>query len=189
MGDRVDTGPAWDPTEMMKAIAERQDRSAFSVLFERYAPRIKMMLMRTGTSAEVAEDIAQETLLLVWRKAAYYEPSRAGVAAWIYTIARNLRIDCLRRDKRTRLLTHYEAIEQDEPPRPDSGLDAMEREHQVRAALGQLSDDQARIVRLSFFEGRPHNNIAELLDIPLGTVKSRLRLALNRLRELLGHVP
>jgi RNA polymerase sigma-70 factor, ECF subfamily len=188
MGNGGDSSTAWDPAEMMRAVAERQDRSAFAALFARYAPRIKMMLMRMGTPAEVAEDIAQEALLVVWRKAAYYEPSRTSVSAWIYTIARNLRIDRLRRDQRMRLHTHYEAIEQDEPPRPDGALDAMEREQQVQAALGQLSDDQVRIVRLSFFEGCPHSNIAELLDIPLGTVKSRLRLALNRLRELLGHM-
>jgi RNA polymerase sigma-70 factor, ECF subfamily len=187
MGNGGESGPA-DPTQLIKAVAERQDRSAFAALFERYAPRIKMMLMRMGTPAEVAEDIAQEALLVVWRKAAYYEPSRASVSAWVYTIARNLWIDHLRRDKRIRLHTHYEAIEQDEPPRPDVALDAMEREQQLRAALGQLSEDQVHIVRLSFFEGCPHSDIAELLDIPLGTVKSRIRLALNRLRELLGHM-
>ena len=174
---------------MIRAIAARQDRSAFAALFELYAPRVKMLLMRMGTPAEVAEDIAQEALLVVWRKAAYFDPSRASVSAWIYTIARNLRIDHLRRDKRVRLHTHYQPVEQDEPPRPDGALDAIEREQQLRGALGQLSDEQISIVRLSFFEGRPHSEIAEFLDIPLGTVKSRLRLALNRLRKLLGHIP
>jgi RNA polymerase sigma-70 factor, ECF subfamily len=188
MGDGGESSSGWKPTEMIKAVAARQDRSAFAALFERYAPQVKMMLMRMGTPAEVAEEIAQEALIVVWRKAAYYEPSRASVSAWIYTIARNLRIDHLRRDKRMRLHTHYQVVEQDEPPRPDGALDAMERERLLLAALGELSDDQVRIVRLSFFEGHPHSDIAELLDIPLGTVKSRLRLALNRLRELLGDI-
>jgi RNA polymerase sigma-70 factor (ECF subfamily) len=173
---------------MIEAVATRQDRSAFAALFQLYAPRVKMLLMRMGTPDEVAEDIAQETLLMVWRKAAYYERGRASPSAWIFAIARNLRIDLLRRDRRVKLHTHYDAVEQDEPPRPDGALDAMEREQQLRSALGQLSDDHVRIVRLSFFEGRPHSDIAKLLDIPLGTVKSRVRLALNRLRELLGQI-
>jgi RNA polymerase sigma-70 factor, ECF subfamily len=188
MGDGDEPVPGRNPAEMIKAVAALQDRSAFATLFELYAPRVKTLMMRMGTPAEIAEDIAQETLLMVWRKAAYYDPSRASASAWIYTIARNLRIDSLRRDKRTRLHTHYHTVEQDEPARPDGALDAKEREQRLRAALGQLSDDQVRVVQLSFFEGRPHGDIAELLEIPLGTVKSRLRLALNRLRELLGHL-
>jgi RNA polymerase sigma-70 factor, ECF subfamily len=173
---------------MIEAIAMRQDQLAFAALFQLYAPRVKMLLMRMGTTDEVSEDIAQETLLMVWRKAAYYERGRATPSAWIFSIARNLRIDRLRRDARVKLYTHYHVVEQDEPQRPDGALDAVEREQQLRAALGQLSEDYARIVRLSFFEGRPHREIAEHLDIPLGTVKSRIRLALNRLRELLGHI-
>jgi RNA polymerase sigma-70 factor, ECF subfamily len=169
---------------MIKAVAAHQDRSAFAALC---AP-VKMLLMRMGAPEEAAEDIAQETLLLVWRKAAYYDPGRTTASAWIFAIARNLRLDRLRRDKRVRLHSHYHEVEQEEPARPDGALDAMEREHQLRSALDQLSDDQARILRLSFFEGRSHGDIAELLAIPLGTVKSRVRLAISRLRGLLGHI-
>jgi RNA polymerase sigma-70 factor, ECF subfamily len=188
MGDGGETVPRRDPAEMIKAVAALQDRSAFAALFDLYAPRVKTLLVRRGTTAEIAEDIAQETLLMVWQKAAYYDPSRASPSAWIYTIARNVRIDRLRRDKRARLHMHFHEVEPDEPERPDVALDAKEREQRLRAALGQLSDDQVRVVQLSFFEGRSHGDIAGILDIPLGTVKSRIRLALSRLRELLDHL-
>lgn len=188
MGDGGQSVPWRDPAEMIKAVAALQDPSAFAALFDLYAPRVKTLLVRMGTTAEIAEDIAQETLLMVWQKAAFYDPSRASPSAWIYTIARNVRIDRLRRDKRARLHMHFHEVEPDEPERPDVALAGKEREQRLRAALGQLSEDQVRVVQLSFFEGRPHGDIAGILDIPLGTVKSRIRLALSRLRELLDHL-
>jgi RNA polymerase sigma-70 factor, ECF subfamily len=175
-----------DPATLISAVAARRDRAAFAALFEIYAPRIKTFLMRMGAPAEAAEDMAQETLLTIWRKAAYYDPNRASASAWVYAIARNLRIDRLRRDQRARLHTLYELVEPEEPQRPDGALDSVERDRRVHAALRQLSEEQVRVVQLSFFEGRAHGDIAGLLDIPLGTVKSRLRLAMNRLREFLG---
>jgi RNA polymerase sigma-70 factor (ECF subfamily) len=175
-----------DWVNLIGAVAARQDRRAFAALFEFYVPRIKTLLVRMGATAEVAEDIAQETLLTVWRKAAYYDPNRASASAWIYAIARNLRIDRLRRDQRSRLHALYELVEAEGPERPDELLDDVERDHRVRFALEQLSDEQLRVVQLAFFGGRAHGAIAALLDIPLGTVKSRLRLAMSRLREFLG---
>ena len=175
-----------DAVEWIKGIATRRDRAAFAALFDFYAPRIKAMLMRTGASADTAEDVAQDALITVWRKAAYYDPTRASASAWIYTIARNLRIDRLRGDKRAKLYEPYDMVEPEQPARPDSALDAAERDERVRAALGQLPEEQVRVVQLSFFEGRAHGDIAALLDLPLGTVKSRVRLAMTRLRNLLG---
>jgi RNA polymerase sigma-70 factor (ECF subfamily) len=186
MGDDGGSAPAAGPGQWIGAIAARQDRGAFAALFGFYAPRVKTMLMRAGAGAELAEDIAQETLLTVWRKAAQYNPDRASASAWVYTIARNLRIDRLRRDQRAKLFALYETIEPEEPERPDGGLDALQRDEGVRAALAELPKDQVRVVQLSFFEGRAHGDIARLLGLPLGTVKSRLRLAMNRLRNLLG---
>jgi RNA polymerase sigma-70 factor, ECF subfamily len=177
-----------DPVQWLRAIAAERDRAAFAALFEYYAPRIKAMLMRGGATAEAAEDIAQETLLTIWRKAAQYDPNRAGASAWIYTIARNLRIDRLRRDQRTKLVAVYETIEREEPERPDELIDVSEREQRVRDALRELPEEQVRVVQLSFVEGRAHGDIAKLLDLPLGTVKSRLRLAMGRLRKLLGEL-
>ena len=162
------------------------DRVAFASLFEFYAPRIKAMLMRLGAAADTAEDLAQETLLMVWRKAAYFDPARASASAWIFTIARNLRIDRLRGDNRAKLYAPYEMVEPEGPENPDSALSAAERDARVRSALKELSQEQVRVVQLSFFEGRAHGDIAALLDLPLGTVKSRVRLAMTRLRNLLG---
>lgn len=175
-----------DPARLIDAIAKRQDHAAFAALFGIYAPRIKTMLMRMGADAETAEDIAQETLVTIWRKASQYDPARATAAAWVYTIARNLRIDRLRRDRRAKLFALYETVEPEAPERPDGAMDIGEREAGVRAALEQLPDEQVRVVQLSFFEGRAHGDIARLLELPLGTVKSRLRLAMNRLRQLVG---
>ena len=172
--------------DWIRAIAERQDRAAFASLFEFYAPRIKAMLTRLGAAADAAEDLAQETLLTVWRKAAYFDPDRASAAAWIFTIARNLRIDRLRGDNRAKLYAPFEMVEPEGPERPDSALNAAERDTHVRAALKELSQEQVRVVQLSFFEGRAHGDIAALLNLPLGTVKSRVRLAMARLRNLLG---
>jgi RNA polymerase sigma-70 factor (ECF subfamily) len=174
--------------DLVVAIAERQDREAFAALFTLFAGRVKAWMMRSGAPAEIAEEIAQETLLTVWRKAALYDPARATVSAWVFTIARNARIDRLRKDKRARQHLQYELLEldQEEPERPDGLLDTAQREARVRSALERLPAEQVRIVRLSFFDGRPHSEIAEHLGIPLGTVKSRLRLAMGRLRQILG---
>jgi RNA polymerase sigma-70 factor (ECF subfamily) len=172
--------------DWIRAIAEKEDRAAFASLFEFYALRIKAMLMRLGAAADAAEDLAQEALLTVWRKAAYFDPARASASAWIYTIARNLRIDRLRGDNRAKLYAPYDVVEPEGPENPDSALNAAERDARVRSALKELSQEQVRVVQLSFFEGRAHGDIAALLNLPLGTVKSRVRLAMARLRNLLG---
>ena len=172
--------------EWIRAIAESRDRAAFASLFEFYAPRIKAMLMRLGAAADAAEDFAQETLLTVWRKAASFDPARASASAWIFTIARNLRVDRLPGDNRAKLYAPYDLVEPEAPENPDTALNAAERDARVRAALKELSQEQVRVVQLSFFEGRAHGDIAELLNLPLGTVKSRVRLAMARLRNLLG---
>jgi RNA polymerase sigma-70 factor, ECF subfamily len=177
-----------DSLRLIAAVASRQDRTAFASLFGFYAPRIKGFLMRTGTAADVAEEVAQEAMLTVWRKAALFEPSRASVSTWIYTIARNLRIDRVRHDRIVGAETLYEALKSDEPRPPDGQLEAAEQDERVRSALKDLPEDQMAVVRLSFFEDKPHGDIAGILGIPLGTVKSRLRLAMAKLRERLGDV-
>lgn len=172
--------------DLIDAIAADRDRAAFAVLFDHFAPRIKGFLMRSHTPPAGAEELAQEALLMVWRKAEQYDRNKAGASAWVFTIARNLRIDMARREQRGRLLD-LEATDEAEPTAlPDAMLLAGEREQRVHAALTHLSDDQLSVVRLSFFEGKAHADIASELKLPLGTVKSRIRLAMNRLRELLG---
>ena len=171
---------------MVRAIAVGQDRTAFAALFDHFAPRVKAFLVRSGLADGLAEEVTQETMLAMWRKASYFDPNRAGVSTWIFTIARNQRIDRLRRERLPSAELPVETIEATDPS--DTGevaVLAAEREGRVRAALGALSAEQAAIVRLSFFADKPHATIARELGIPLGTVKSRIRLALGRLRVLL----
>jgi RNA polymerase sigma-70 factor (ECF subfamily) len=173
-------------SRLIAAVAA-QDRAAFAVVFEHFAPRVKTFMLRSGASEACAEEVAQETMLSVWRKAALFDPATSGAAAWIFTIARNLRIDALRREQRGGTRDPDADIDQgvDDAPPPDARLAALQSETRVRAALAELSEEQMRVVELSFFEDKAHAEIAELLRIPLGTVKSRLRLAMNRLRTLL----
>lgn len=170
------------------AIAERQDRTAFAELFNFFAPRVKAFLHKTGTSEQQAEELAQETMLAVWRKAGLYDPQSASAATWIFTIARNLRIDAVRREKRggaIRVDDVEAEFEADESPGADARIMSEEADERVRQALKALPPDQLKVIQMSFFEERPHGEIASALQIPLGTVKSRVRLAMKRLRGLL----
>ncbi len=181
--NRMDCG------QLISAIAVRQDRKAFAELFEYFAPRIKAFMLRSGAHEASAEELAQETMLTVWKKAALFDPASSGAAAWIFTIARNLRIDAHRREQRGGPVEPSDVeleFQIDEAPQPDAQVASAQSDERVRAALSQLSTDQLRVIELSFFEEKAHAEIAKMLDIPLGTVKSRLRLAMNRLRSLLS---
>lgn len=183
------TTPAQDPAlRLMRAVAEHGDRTAFAELFGLFAPKVKSYLLRLGLPAARAEELAQETMLVVWRRAAQFDPASTGAAAWIFTIARNLRIDAARRDG----IAVPEPDPTDDPPPPaqaDALVEAARQSERIRAALAQLSAEQAEVVQLAFFDDRPHGEIEAALGIPLGTVKSRLRLAMARLRALLGEAP
>jgi RNA polymerase sigma-70 factor (ECF subfamily) len=176
--------PPDDKSPLILAVAQTRDRESFRLLFLHFAPRVKSYLLHLGMAGQLADELAQETLLMVWRKADRFDPARAGAATWIFTIARNLRIDQLRRGK---LPGDYY---QEEEFSPSAGEDylAAERDGQVSQALKALPADQAEVIRLSFFEEKPHPVIAAELGIPLGTVKSRLRLAMSRLRMALEDV-
>lgn len=171
---------------LIHAIARRQDRDAFAALFAHFAPRVKSYLLRLGAGAGQAEELAQETLLTVWRKAPMFDPDRAGAATWIFTIARNLRIDARRRERDPQAVADALATDPDHqadsPPTADAALAAAEQEARLGVALATLPPEQADVIRLSFFQDKPHAQIERELGIPLGTVKSRLRLAMQRLR-------
>lgn len=178
-------------SRLIEAVAARQDRDAFAELFEHFAPRVKTFMRRSGASEASAEEVAQETLLTVWRKAKLFDPSSAGASAWIFTIARNLRIDLARSERRRQPFGSSDVdaeFQVDPSPLPEARLVAAQSEARVRAALAELSEEQMRVVELSFYEEKTHPDIAETLRIPLGTVKSRLRLAMKRLRGRLGDV-
>jgi RNA polymerase sigma-70 factor (ECF subfamily) len=181
-----DDAAAEDPSAWISDIAVSHSRERYALLFSRFAPRVKSYLIRLGARPELAEDLAQETLLTVWRKAASFDPNRASASTWIFTIARNLRIDALRRERHPEDLEHEPGLAPEPPPSPDAALTTLQRLDRVRQALGGLSADQVEVVRLSFFEDKPHSEISADLGLPLGTVKSRLRLAMARLRAQLG---
>ncbi|EJN00551.1 RNA polymerase sigma factor, sigma-70 family [Phyllobacterium sp. YR531] len=166
-------------------IAQHADKAAFAELFSFYAPRIKGFFMRGGMAAGQAEELAQETMLTVWRKAALFDPAKAAASTWIFTVARNLRIDLIRRER----YPAQHLLEEHDPeyePTPSEGLLKAESEERIRTAIKALSPEQIRVIHLHYFDDKPHSEIAETLDLPLGTVKSRLRLAVQRLRSLIG---
>ncbi|MCR6497635.1 sigma-70 family RNA polymerase sigma factor [Shinella sp. CPCC 101442] len=171
---------------LMMQVARDRDRQAFALLFRHFGPRLKTFFLRWTISSGVAEDLVQETMLTVWRKASYFDPARAGVATWIFTVARNIRIDHLRRQRDPSTLP---PDPEEAPETVEDGLLGAERDAQVRHALTALSTEQQTIIRLSYFSEKSQTEIADELGIPLGTVKSRTRLAMNRLRALLEDQP
>jgi RNA polymerase sigma-70 factor (ECF subfamily) len=170
--------------DWMRAVSERADREAFARLFAHFAPRLIAFFARGGLPRDSAEEVAQETMIAVWTKARLYNSAEAGVSTWIYTIARNARIDRLRREGRRSKLETEVAAEDDEGLEisGEDTLLALERDERVRAAVSGLPPEQAEVVRMSFFADKPHAEIARELGIPLGTVKSRLRLAMAKIR-------
>jgi RNA polymerase sigma-70 factor (ECF subfamily) len=174
-----------EAADLIEAIASRQDRAAFASLFRHFAPRVKAFIMRGGTDAETAQEVAQEALILVWRKAASFNRSRASAATWIYVIARNRRIDLLRRSARPIDTEDWLVAYAPEKEDADKSVLAGQTYTRLKELMGGLSADQLVVIQKAFFEDKTHTAIAEELKLPLGTVKSRIRLALGRLREAL----
>ncbi len=159
-----------------------KDRDAFSNLFEYYAPRIKAYLRRLASDDATAEELTQDVMLTIWRKAAQFDPSHASASTWIFRIARNRRIDLARRTNKPDLDPNEPMLIPEAETAPDDAAQAGEREIRVREALKTLPAEQIRLLQLAFFDGLSHSEIAEQENLPLGTVKSRLRLAFDKLR-------
>lgn len=170
---------------LVAAVAQQRDKAAFARLFDYFAPRLKTYLMRLGANANAAEDMAQEAMLILWRKAESFDPSQANVRTWVFTIARNKRIDALRRERRPEFDANDPALVPATPTQADENFAALEHEAVLRDAIGALPEEQAALLRVCYYEDKSHRQIAREMDIPLGTVKSRLRLALARLRTAL----
>lgn len=183
-GPGVSGADPFEHDRLIEAVAQRRDRAAFARLFDYYAPRLKAFLMRSGASASAAEDFAQDAMLTVWRRADLFDARRAHAATWIFIIARNRRLDALRQEGR-RALSGEDPLAPAEPERPDVAFEMAGEAERVRAAIANLAPDQAEAIRLSFFGDRPHAEIAAALHLPLGTVKSRIRAGLARLRAQL----
>lgn len=167
----------------MAMIASRRDRAAFRELFDWYAPRVKGFLMRLGAEPAAAEELTQDVMVAVWTKAETFDPDQAGVSTWIFRIARNRRIDLFRRDQAAARLDPDDPSLSPAPAEaPDAALVANDREARVRGALLSLPPEQGELVRRHVYEDLTHAEIAEQTGLPLGTVKSRLRLAFAKLR-------
>ncbi|AYG94922.1 sigma-70 family RNA polymerase sigma factor [Brevundimonas naejangsanensis] len=183
-GMSAEAEDAFAHDRLIEAVALRRDREAFARLFEHFAPRLKAWLMKAGVAPTAAEDFAQDAMLTVWRKADLFDARKARAATWIFTIARNRRLDMLRRDARA-LPTPEIELAENEVMRPDDILVMADDARRVQDALSQLKPDQVEVLRLAFFMESPHSEIARRLGLPLGTVKSRIRNAMIKLRSIL----
>jgi RNA polymerase sigma factor (sigma-70 family) len=180
--------PAGDADRMTALLLRiaAADRSAFTELYAHYGPRLRVYMRKLGADAAASEDLVQEAMATVWNKARLFDPGRANANTWIFTIARNRRIDLMRRERRPEFDAGDPSLQADAPDSPEETVMTRRNAVAIRAALAALPPDQAEVIRMSFFEDRPHGAIAAALGVPLGTVKSRLRLAFRRFRKALG---
>jgi len=170
----------WD--RLLLRIGSNRDRSAFKKLYEHFAPRLKSFLLRIGSDMSAAEEICQESMIMVWRRAETFNPNSAGASTWIFTIARNKRIDKLRKDNRPLPDLNDPSFFQIPVDKSDDILQRVEEEKKIKNALKNLPPEQAKLIISAYYEEKSHRKIADETNLPLGTVKSRIRLAINRLR-------
>ncbi len=171
--------------DLLVRVAQQQDRAAFADLFAYYAPRVKAYLMRLGADDATAEEISQDVMVTVWRKAGLFDRNQASVSTWIFRIARNRRIDVFRRTRQAELDPEDSMILPAAAEGPRERVEAIQTEARVREAMKELSEDQLLVLRLAFYEGLSHREIADRLDVPLGTVKSRIRLGFAKMKSRL----
>lgn len=177
--------PDW--TEALMRVRTAGDRVAFAALFRHFAPRVKAFLMKSGASEALAEECTQDVMATLWQKAHLFDPERASVATWVFTIARNRRIDVLRRSRRP----EPEDLTWGPEHEPDQAEVLALRQDNARLgrALDRLPDKQRDLIERAYFGDRSHSEIAAETGLPLGTIKSRIRLALDRLRHELNDLP
>ena len=174
--------------ENLIAVAEKQDRAAFADLYAYFAPRIKAFMLKRGCDVTTAEEVAQMTLVAVWQKASQFQPDKASAGTWIFTIARNLHIDLIRKAKRPEPDPSDPFFVPAGEKQADEGIAEAQDAARVRAAIATLPSEQQEVLRLSFYEDLSHGEISSALGLPLGTVKSRIRLAFRRVRSDLGEL-
>ena len=172
-----------DWVDLVARVRDQGDRKAFADLFRHFAPRVKGFLMKSGASATLAEECAQDVMAVLWQKAHMYDPARASVATWVFTIARNRRIDALRRARRP----EPEALDWGPETEPDQAeVYALQRDcERLGDAVARLPDKQRVLIERAFWGDLSHSEIAAETGLPLGTIKSRIRLALERLRHVM----
>jgi RNA polymerase sigma factor (sigma-70 family) len=172
---------------LLTAIAEHKDHVAFSQLFDRFASRIEAYLRRLGAEAALAEDLTQEVMLVLWQRAESYDPARATASTWIYTIARNRFIDSLRRRPNT-VVADVEVIGVPADDDTEQSFYLTQLERLLRRAMAALPREQNQLIEQGYFRDKSQSDLADEFNLPLGTVKSRQRLALGRLRRHLALV-
>jgi len=178
--DEVNT----DLAALVIRVRDHQDKAAFAALFRHFAPRVKAFLMKSGADATLAEECAQDVMATLWQKSHLFDPARASVATWVFTIARNRRIDALRKARRP----EPEELPWGPEPEPDQAevLEAQQDTERLGVALAQLPEKQRALIERAFYGDLSHSEIAAETGLPLGTIKSRIRLALERLRQQMG---
>ena len=174
-----------DNNKLMEKVVANGDKEAFSQLYSHFAPRIKAMMMKMSPDSSVAEEVAQEAMITLWRKAHSFDPNKASLSTWLFTIARNLRIDRFRAKKKDNLDPNEPMLLPSAEPSAEETVFREEESIKVRNCISKLPEDQQEVVGLAFMEGMTHQEIADNLGIPLGTVKSRLRLSFEKLRPML----
>jgi RNA polymerase sigma factor (sigma-70 family) len=172
-------------TYLIGRVASFKDKTAFSELFKLVGPRIKGYLMKLGSSDVAAEDLLQEVMLTVWRRSETFDRSKAAVSTWLFTIARNKRIDMLRKEIRPQLDPLDPMLSPNQEASADDIYASNQESIKISKAIEQLPSDQAILIKMTYYEDKSHSIIANELKMPLGTVKSRIRLASTRLRKLL----
>jgi RNA polymerase sigma factor (sigma-70 family) len=182
---RTGTGPGASLDTLLTAVGADRDSEAFSVLFDHFVPRVQAQMLRLGLAPFAAADVTQDVMETIWRKAHLFDPRKAGATTWVFHIARNRRIDVKRRSRETVCAVEDFFDIPDPADGSDDCVDSTKREACLREALRDLPHDQFTLVKLAFFDGLSHTAIAARLNLPLGTVKSRLRLAFCRLRRAL----
>jgi RNA polymerase sigma-70 factor (ECF subfamily) len=173
---------------LLASVASERDKTAFNSLFEHFGPRLKGFMMRKGASGELAEDLAQDTMITVWRKAHMYSRDKGSVSTWIFTIARNRRIDWARSNGRVQFsdIADFDAASDD--PEADMIVQGRQEAKLVSQAIAALPEDQRRVISMAFLEDLTQMEIAARLDVPLGTIKSRMRLAYQKMAKSLENV-
>jgi RNA polymerase sigma-70 factor (ECF subfamily) len=181
-------GPLDEPSlnRLIQAIATHRDRSAFAAVFGHFGPRIKAYLMRRGSDAGAAEEVVQEVMVTLWRRAETFDARQANASTWVFTIARNKRIDMMRRERRPEIDPEDPALVPAQNGNAEDRVEQAQDAARLRGAMASLPAEQKDLLTMAFFEDKPHSTIAAESGLPLGTVKSRIRLAMARLRKELG---
>ncbi len=169
---------------LIQKVRQNQDRAAFAVLFRHFAPRVKAFLIKSGAGDSLAEECTQDVMATLWTKAHMFDPSRASVSTWVFTIARNRKIDALRRARRP----EPEDLPWGPEQEPDQAevLTLRQETEKLKTAISELPEKQRELIERAYFGDLSHSEIAEETGLPLGTIKSRIRLALERLRHSMG---